>query len=193
MVTPVTVYDYHPGERRLEVLKVQEIPSGYDASHYRTERLMVAARDGKQVPVSVVYPKGFEKDGDGQAVPLCLWRLRLRHPAGFSTPTASACSTAAGPSPSPTSAAATTWAINGSSTASSTKRDQRVQRFRRRREGAGRGGLHEAGPDRDQRRLGRRRADGRGRPTRTPSCGARSSPTCRSSTCSTPCSTTRCR
>jgi oligopeptidase B len=66
MVTPTTVYDYHPGEDRLEVLKVQEIPSGYDASHYRTERLMLPARDGKQVPVSVVYRKGFEKNGAGK-------------------------------------------------------------------------------------------------------------------------------
>ena len=54
MVTPATVYDYHPAEDRLEVLKVQEIPSGYDASRYRTERLMTPARDGKSVPVYVV-------------------------------------------------------------------------------------------------------------------------------------------
>jgi oligopeptidase B len=66
MVTPTTIYDYHPAEQRLEVLKVQEIPSGYDASLYRTERLMVPARDGKQVPVSVVYHRDFEKDGEGR-------------------------------------------------------------------------------------------------------------------------------
>ena len=66
MVTPVTVYDYHPASGALETLKVQEIPSGYDASLYATERLMVPARDGKQVPVSVVYRKGFERDGAGK-------------------------------------------------------------------------------------------------------------------------------
>ncbi|MDP8994317.1 MAG: prolyl oligopeptidase family serine peptidase, partial [Pseudomonadota bacterium] len=66
MVTPGTVYDYHPGEDRLETLKVQEIPSGYDASLYETERLMIDARDGKRVPVSVVYRKGFPKDGSGK-------------------------------------------------------------------------------------------------------------------------------
>jgi len=66
MVTPQTVYDYHPQSGELERLKVQEIPSGYDPSLYRTERLMVPARDGKQIPVSVVYPKGFNKDGGGQ-------------------------------------------------------------------------------------------------------------------------------
>jgi len=63
MVTPQTVYDYHPQSGELETLKVQEIPSGYDPSLYRTERLMVPARDGQQIPVSVVYPEGFAKDG----------------------------------------------------------------------------------------------------------------------------------
>ena len=66
MVTPLTVYDYHPQSGELETLKVQEIPSGYDASLYRTERLMVPARDGQRVPVSVVYPKDFAKDGTGK-------------------------------------------------------------------------------------------------------------------------------
>jgi oligopeptidase B len=66
MVTPVTVYDYDPASGALETLKVQEIPSGYDSSLYETDRLMVPARDGKQVPVSVVYRKGFERDGSGK-------------------------------------------------------------------------------------------------------------------------------
>ncbi len=66
MVTPMTTYDYHPATDELEVRKVQEIPSGYDAEQYATERLMVDARDGAKVPVSVVYKKGFERDGSGK-------------------------------------------------------------------------------------------------------------------------------
>ena len=54
MVSPATVYDYHVAERRLEALKVQEIPSGYDASLYQTERLEIEGRDGTMIPVSVV-------------------------------------------------------------------------------------------------------------------------------------------
>jgi len=63
MVTPNTVYDYHLGDKKLEILKVQEIPSGYDASEYRTERLTVKARDNTMVPVSLVYKKGTKLDG----------------------------------------------------------------------------------------------------------------------------------
>jgi oligopeptidase B len=63
MVTPATVYDYDLAARKLITRKVQDIPSGYDASQYATERLMISARDGTKVPVSVVYKKGFKKDG----------------------------------------------------------------------------------------------------------------------------------
>jgi oligopeptidase B len=66
MVTPATVYDYHPADDRLESLKVQEIPSGYDRSKYVTERLMITARDGKKVPVSIVRLKDSPKDGSGK-------------------------------------------------------------------------------------------------------------------------------
>jgi oligopeptidase B len=63
MVTPGTVYDYEPFAQKLTPLKVQEIPSGYDVSQYATERLMLPTRDGKRVPVSIVYKRSFLKDG----------------------------------------------------------------------------------------------------------------------------------
>lgn len=65
MVTPDTVEDYDLATGAISVLKVQEIPSGYDASQYQTERVEITARDGTRVPVSVVYKKGFKKDGNG--------------------------------------------------------------------------------------------------------------------------------
>ena len=66
MVTAPTVYDYHPATRRLETLKVQRIPSGYDPSRYAVERLSIPSRDGRNVPVSIVYRRGFEKNGEGR-------------------------------------------------------------------------------------------------------------------------------
>ena len=66
MVTPMTTYDYHSATGDLVILKVQEVPSGYDASQYQTERLSIEARDGAKIPVSVVYKKGFEKNGEGK-------------------------------------------------------------------------------------------------------------------------------
>ncbi|MFM2099712.1 MAG: hypothetical protein RLZZ366_1251, partial [Pseudomonadota bacterium] len=65
MITPDTVEDYDMATGARTVLKVQQIPSGYDREDYETERVEITARDGAKVPVSVVYKKGFEKDGTG--------------------------------------------------------------------------------------------------------------------------------
>jgi oligopeptidase B len=63
MVTPDTIYDYDVASKELITRKVQKVPSGYDKSQYETERVMIAARDGVEIPVSIVYKKGFKKDG----------------------------------------------------------------------------------------------------------------------------------
>jgi oligopeptidase B len=63
MVTQATVLDYDVASGQLVTRKVQAIPSGYDASLYETERLMLPARDGTLIPVSLVYRKGWKKDG----------------------------------------------------------------------------------------------------------------------------------
>ena len=62
MTTPTTVFELNTqtGERRQ--LKQQPV-IGYDSSNYTTERVWVTARDGVKVPVSLVYRKGFRKDG----------------------------------------------------------------------------------------------------------------------------------
>jgi oligopeptidase B len=85
MVTPATVYDYHPAQNRLETLKVQEIPSGYDPSLYATERLMLPTRDGKKLPVSIVYRKGFPKDGTGRLYLYAYGAYGYAYPPSFAT------------------------------------------------------------------------------------------------------------
>jgi oligopeptidase B len=58
--TRVMAVDMPSGERK--VLKEQPVP-GYDAANYATERVWATARDGAKVPVSLVYRKGFKRDG----------------------------------------------------------------------------------------------------------------------------------
>ena len=61
MTTPDTLFelDMDTGERR--VLKQTEVP-GFDAANYRSEHLWITARDGVEVPVSLVYHrKHFQK------------------------------------------------------------------------------------------------------------------------------------
>ena len=64
MVTPSTIFDYDLKTKVLVERKVQKIPSGYDKSGYVTERIMAPVRDGIFVPVSLVYKKGFKRDGN---------------------------------------------------------------------------------------------------------------------------------
>jgi oligopeptidase B len=85
MVTPGTVYDYDVPSSGLTVRKVQEIPSGYDHDRYRTERLKIAARDGTEIPVSIVYPKGFPKDGSRPLFLYAYGAYGYAIPPGFST------------------------------------------------------------------------------------------------------------
>jgi oligopeptidase B len=61
-ISPYSVFDYHISERRLETKKVQEIPSGYDKSKYDCDLIYAKARDGKEVPVTLVYLKGTKLD-----------------------------------------------------------------------------------------------------------------------------------
>jgi len=85
MVTPGTEYDYDVATGELTVLKVQEIPSGYDADKYRTERLKITARDGTEVPVSIVYPKDFPRDGSAPLFLYAYGAYGYAIPPGFST------------------------------------------------------------------------------------------------------------
>ena len=83
MVTPDSVYDYDVATGELELLKQQEIPSGYDADLYATERVEIAARDGTMIPVSVVMRKDRPQTG-----PLHLYAYGAYGyavPPGFST------------------------------------------------------------------------------------------------------------
>lgn len=68
--TPETIYDLDlvTGERTL--MKQGRIRGGFDPANYVVERLMAPARDGVEVPVSLVYRKGIPRNG---TAPLLLY------------------------------------------------------------------------------------------------------------------------
>jgi oligopeptidase B len=63
MVSPETIFDYTLADGHREVLKVQEIPSGFDPALYATARLLIPARDGTPIPVSILHRRDFPMDG----------------------------------------------------------------------------------------------------------------------------------
>ncbi len=64
LITPRSTVDYHMVSREKTVLKQQEIPGGYDREAYASERVYITARDGVKVPMSMVYKKGLQKNGE---------------------------------------------------------------------------------------------------------------------------------
>lgn len=71
MTTPSTTSEYNLDTRESVMLKQQEVVSDtFSPDNYTSERIMVPARDGKLVPMSLVYKKGTPKDG---TAPLLLY------------------------------------------------------------------------------------------------------------------------
>jgi oligopeptidase B len=47
-----------------KLMKQQEVLGDFKVGDYTTERAFATAKDGTKIPVSVVYKKGFNKDGN---------------------------------------------------------------------------------------------------------------------------------
>ncbi len=63
LTTPASVYDYNMETRQRTLLKREEVLGGFDPANYQAERVYATAPDGVRVPISLVYRKGFRKDG----------------------------------------------------------------------------------------------------------------------------------
>ena len=63
MTTPNSVFDLNMATQEKKLMKQQEVLGGFDKNNYVSERIYATARDGVKVPISVVYKKGFKKDG----------------------------------------------------------------------------------------------------------------------------------
>jgi len=70
MTTPNSIYDYNMRTSEKELKKQEEVVGGHNPDDYLTERLFAEARDGTQIPISLVYKKGMNKDG---TTPLVLY------------------------------------------------------------------------------------------------------------------------
>lgn len=71
LTTPNSVYDFNMVTKERTLLKQQKVLGGnFNSDNYVSERFFVTAEDGAQIPVSIVYRKGFKKDG---SAPLLLY------------------------------------------------------------------------------------------------------------------------
>ncbi len=63
LTTPNSTFDYNMDTKEKMLKKQQDVLGGFDKNNYVSERVYATARDGVQVPVSLVYRKGTKKDG----------------------------------------------------------------------------------------------------------------------------------
>jgi oligopeptidase B len=63
LTTPSSVFDYDMNTREATLLKQDEVLGGFSSDNYTTERKWATARDGAEVPVSIVYRTDTPLDG----------------------------------------------------------------------------------------------------------------------------------
>ena len=85
LITPPSVFDYDMATGKSILRKQQEVPGGYDPSQYVSERQWVTVRDGVKVPLSVVYKKGFQRDGKRPLLLYAYGSYGIGMPATFSS------------------------------------------------------------------------------------------------------------
>ena len=61
LTTPMRVYDFSLTDRSLRLRKEQPVLGGFDRDAYVSGRMLVTARDGVQVPVSVVHRRDLDR------------------------------------------------------------------------------------------------------------------------------------
>lgn len=63
MARPAETFDYDMATGERVLLKRQEVPSGHDPAAYRVRRIFATAKDGAQVPISILHRADTPLDG----------------------------------------------------------------------------------------------------------------------------------
>lgn len=68
LTTPNSVFDFNMKTREKKLMKQQEVVGDFNPDDYTAERLYADAEDGVKVPISLVYRKGLEMNGENPLV-----------------------------------------------------------------------------------------------------------------------------
>ncbi|MFZ4986956.1 MAG: S9 family peptidase [Blastocatellia bacterium] len=64
LVTPRSVFEYDLGTRQRRLLKQQPVQGEFNPERYRSERLFATASDGTRIPISIIYRRELELNGE---------------------------------------------------------------------------------------------------------------------------------
>lgn len=85
MTTPGSVFDYNMKTRERELKKQQAVLGEFNSSDYQSERVFATAADGVRVPISLVYKKGFARNGQSPCLLYAYGSYGHSIDAGFSS------------------------------------------------------------------------------------------------------------
>jgi oligopeptidase B len=68
LTTPNSVFDFNMKTKERKLLKQDEVLGGFDKNNYETKRIYATTFDGTKIPISLVYRKGMEKNGNNPAL-----------------------------------------------------------------------------------------------------------------------------
>lgn len=85
LTTPNSTFDYNMETKERTLLKQQEVVGGHNPEDYQSERIWATVRDGVKVPISIVYKKGFKKDGTMPVLQYAYGSYGSTVDAGFSS------------------------------------------------------------------------------------------------------------
>ncbi|MBC5775359.1 S9 family peptidase [Pontibacter sp. KCTC 32443] len=64
LTTPVSTYDYNMETKQKTLLKEQEVVGDFNKNNYESKRIYATAKDGTKIPISLVYRKGLQLNGN---------------------------------------------------------------------------------------------------------------------------------
>jgi oligopeptidase B len=85
LITPRSIFDYHLDTQTQELKKETPVLGGYDRTQYVSERLQAIAPDGTAIPLSLVYRKGIERNGQNPLLMEGYGSYGYSYPAAFSS------------------------------------------------------------------------------------------------------------
>ena len=68
LTTPNSIFDFNLKTKERTLLKEEEVLGGFDKTKYETKRIYATANDGTKIPMSLVYRKELQKNGDNPAL-----------------------------------------------------------------------------------------------------------------------------
>ncbi|WP_242926974.1 S9 family peptidase [Pontibacter vulgaris] len=85
LTTPSTTYDYNMQTKQQKLMKRQEVVGDFNPENYEAKRIYATAKDGTKIPVSLVYRKGLQLNGNNPTLLYAYGSYGISTNPGFSS------------------------------------------------------------------------------------------------------------